>query len=443
MEKNFFHLVVCVKIYKSIYLYVSQRECAYFLIACVSCTAITIANYKKIIRKNIIMKKYSELLKKEYIFVYFIYFWVFFAIGALDQQIPLFFADKNDGPLVYGFFLSSLSVASIIMPTISALLSKKYGSKEVTFFYFFICVIVSVLLFWITNIYIIAVIFLFINISQYVFNFSLGSLVCFSVNNKAKARFFAIRDIFLYGSIALGLMISGILVKKYDVKNIISMFGLFLLVPCIMLFFGKNNKFVSGTMEDDDEEGGGFRGIKKAFKNRKFVLMLIIYSFLSIYSAIYAYVPFLAIEVGLNYSEVLNSFAFVTIVNVIIALFLSHLADSTNKKIFFIIDVGFDLIPIFIFIITTNYYMFIVALVLTALKDVFAPITFAYKYELFSEDGQLLISLLESITGIFTFVLPIVIGILWKQIGKNVFILAFIAVLMATIISFLLPKKVN
>ena len=30
-----------------------------------------------------------------------------------------------------------------------------------------------------------------------------------------------------------------------------------------------------------------------------------------------------------------------------------------------------------------------------------------------------------------------------KQIGKNVFILAFIAVLMATIISFLLPKKVN
>lgn len=51
------------------------------------------------------MKKYSELLKKEYIFVYFIYFWVFFAIGALDQQIPLFFADKNDGPLVYGFSL--------------------------------------------------------------------------------------------------------------------------------------------------------------------------------------------------------------------------------------------------------------------------------------------------------------------------------------------------
>ena len=78
--------------------------------------------------------------------------------------------------------------------------------------------IVSVLLFWITNIYIIAVIFLFINISQYVFNFSLGSLVCFSVNNKAKARFFAVRDIFLYGSIALGLMISGILVKKYGRK---------------------------------------------------------------------------------------------------------------------------------------------------------------------------------------------------------------------------------
>lgn len=390
------------------------------------------------------MKTYSELLKKEYIFIYFIYFWIFFAIGALDQQIPLYFADKNDGPLVYGFFLSSLSVASIIMPTISALLAKIYGSKKVTIIYFITSVIVSMLLFWITNIYIVVVIFLLINISQYVFNFSLGSLICFSVDNKAKARFFAIRDIFLYGSIALGLMASGMLVNKYDVKNIIAIFGLFLLVPCIMLFFGKSNKFVAGAMEDDDkEENLGFRGIKKAFKNREFVLMLIIYSFLSIYSAIYAYVPFLAIEVGLNYSEVLNSFAVVTIVNVFIALFLSNLADSSDKKIFFIIDVGFDLIPIFIFIITTNYYMFIAALVLTALKDVFAPITFAYKYELFTEDGQLLISLLESITGIFTFVLPIVIGFLWKRIGKDVFIIAFVAVFMATIIAFLLPKKVE
>jgi MFS family permease len=389
------------------------------------------------------MKNYRELLRKEYIFVYFIYFFVFFAIGSLDQQIPLYFADKENGPLVYGFFLSSLSVASVIMPTISAMLAKKYGSKKVTVIYFLTSVILAALLFLISNVYIIVVIFLLINISQYVFNFSLGSLICFSVNNKAKARFFAVRDIFLYGSIALGLMISGILVNKYDVKYIISIFGMFLIIPCIMLFFGKNNQFVAGIMEEDDDERAGFRGIKKAFKNREFVIMLMIYSFLTIYSAIYAYVPFLAIEVGLNYSEVLNSFAIVTIVNVFIGLFLSHLADSTNKKIFFIIDVGFDLIPIFIFIFTTNYYMFIVALVLSALKDVFAPITFAYKYELFTKDGQLLISLLESITGIFTFILPVVIGFLWKQIGKNVFIIAFLAVFLATILAFLLPKEVE
>ena len=390
------------------------------------------------------MKNYRELLRKEYIFIYFIYFWVFFAIGALDQQIPLYFADRDNGPLIYGVFLSSLSVASIIMPTISSLLAKKFGSKTVTVVYFMTSVIVAALLFLISNIYVIAVIFLLINISQYVFNFSLGSLICFSVGNNEKARFFAVRDIFLYGSIALGLLISGVLVNKYDIKNIISIFGLFLFIPCIMLFFGKNNKFVAGTMDDDDDdESAGLSGIRRAFKNREFRLMLIIYSFLSIYSAVYAYVPFLAIEVGLHYSEVLNSFAIVTIANIIIALFLSHLADSTNKKIFFMIDVGFDLIPIFIFIITTNYYMFIVALVLTALKDVFAPITFAYKYELFTKDGQLLISLLESITGIFTFVLPVVVGFLWKQIGKNVFIIAFIAVLIATLVAFLLPKKIG
>lgn len=391
------------------------------------------------------MKKYRDLLRKEYIFIYFIYFWVFFAIGALDQQIPLYFADRDNGPLIYGVFLSSLSVAGVIIPTISALLAKRFGSKTVTVVYFIFSVIGAIVLFLISNIYIIAIIFLLINVSQYVFNFSLGSLICLSVDNNEKAKYFAVRDVFLYGSIALGLTISGILANKFDIKNIISIFALFLLIPCIMLFWGKNNKFVVGAMndDDDDDDGFGLRGIKRAFKNREFILMLIIYSFLSIYSAVYAYVPFLAIEVGLNYSEVLNSFAIVTVANVVIALFLSHLADSTNKKLFFIIDVGFDLIPILIFIVTSNYFMFIVALVLTALKDVFAPITFAYKYELFTKDGQLLISLLESITGIFTFVLPVVVGCLWKQIGKNVFIIAFVAVLIATLVAFMLPKKVE
>ena len=387
------------------------------------------------------MKNYRELFRKEYLFVYLIYFWVFFAIGALDQQIPLFFTGKENGPLVYGIFLSALSAANIVMPTVSALLAKRFGSKEVTLFYFLMSAAVSGVLFLVTNTYVIAVIFLLINVSQPVFNFSLGSAICLSIDNQAKARFFAVRDVFLYGSIALGLMLSGILVKRYDVKMIIAAYGLFLLVPCVMLFFGKN-PFVKRTdSEDEEEEETGLKGIKKAFQNREFILMLAVSSFLSVYSAVYAYVPFLAIEVGLNYSEVLNSFAIVTMINVVVALFLSHLADATDKKIFFIIDVGFDLIPILIFLNATNYYLFIAALVLTALKDVLAPITFAYKYELFTEDGQLFISLLESMMGVFTFVLPIVIGILWEQIGKNVFLIGFAAVFLATVTAFFLPGR--
>lgn len=181
------------------------------------------------------MKKYRDLLRKEYMFIYFIYFWVFFAIGALDQQIPLYFADRDNGPLIYGVFLSSLSVAGVIIPTISALLAKRFGSKTVTVVYFIISVIGAIVLFLISNIYIIAIIFLLINVSQYIFNFSLGSLICFSVDNNEKAKYFAVRDVFLYGSIALGLTISGILANKFDIKNIISIFALFLLYFCSFL----------------------------------------------------------------------------------------------------------------------------------------------------------------------------------------------------------------
>lgn len=386
------------------------------------------------------MRKYKDLLSKEYIFIYFIYFWVFFAIGALDQQIPLFFSAIDEGSLIYGVFLSVASIANIIMPTIAALLSKKFGSREVTIIYFMISISLSLLLFAVINVYIIALVFLAISITQPVFNFSLGSFICVSIDDDKKAKFFAVRDFFLYGSISLGLMLSGILVKKYDIKHLIAVYTLFLLIPCIMLL-GRKNIFLKEKMENESREENSFKSIKKAFRNKNFVLMLIIYSFLSIYGAVYAYVPFLAVDIGLNYSEILASFAIVTLINVVVALFLSDLADATNKKVFFIIDVGFDLFPIVIFMFTSNYYIFVAALVLTALKDIFAPITFAYKYEIFGEDGQILISLLESLMGLFTFVLPIVIGKLWIYIGKKVFLIGFVAVCLATLTATFLPKK--
>lgn len=382
---------------------------------------------------------YRNLLKKEYLFVYAIYFFVFFAIGSLDQQIPLFFDTVENGAVIYGVFLSALSFANIVLPTVAVVVAKKIGAKMTGVVCFAFTVLMAGALFLATNAVLIAALFFMINISQIVFNFSLGSAICLAVDSRDKGKFFAVRDVFLYGSISLGLFLSGILVKHVGMKEIIAGYAAVMAIPLVLLLAGGKNRFIR---EDGGEEAEKFtlKGIRKALRNRTFVLLLVVSALLAVYGCVYSYVPMLATGVGLDYTGILNSFAIVTVINVVLALFLSGVADATGRKLFFVVDIVSDLIPITLFMLSENALVFTAALVLAALKDVFAPITFAYKYGLFDEkDGPLYISLLESVTGIFTFVLPTVIGVLWESCGKWLFALAFVAVLAAGIVAAFLP----
>lgn len=158
------------------------------------------------------------------------------------------------------------------------------------------------------------------------------------------------------------------------------------------------------------------------------------------------FIPFLAVEVGLNYSEILASFAGLTLINAILAFVIGSVADKKNKKLFYIIDLASDVVPALIFTFTKNAIVFIAALALSAIKDIFAPTTFAYKYEVFGafgdNDSIHALAALESITCAFTFVMPSVMGLMWQAMGSKMFIISLATIICSVIIAAIfLPRS--
>jgi len=282
-----------------------------------------------------------------------------------------------------------------------------------------------------------------------VFNFSAGTNIIYGIDNSKKGKFFAIRDLFLYSSIALGLFVSSLIINVASVRVAIIFNSSFLLLS--ILFLSRLEKEDSKKVKINSSSEKHFSAFKikamikeysMVIKNRNFVIILSSNILGSIYAATTAFLPFLALSFGMDYQSILYAFAGMTLLNAIFALLIGDVADNSDKRLFYLIDIGSDMIPIILYLLSTNIYIFIVALIISSLKDIFAPTTFAYKYEVFEDsNGQLSIAALETFTNLFTFFIPAIIGILWNVIGRYIFCIAFIAVFISFLLSFLLPKS--
>lgn len=284
--------------------------------------------------------------------------------------------------------------------------------------------------------------------SRTIFNFSVGNEIIFHVEDSKKGKFFAVRDMFLFSGISLGLFIAGIMTKYIKIRSVLILFSAFLFVPTIiMCLFGKQilYKVGNGNFTDERKSMNEYlRMLKKLFRQREFVVLLLIGIFTSVYSSCQAFLPFLASKIGLNYQEILSSFAAITIINVIIALFIGDFSDNNEKKYLYLIDLGSDLVPVIIFAFTNNVILFYIAIFLSSLKDIFAPTSFAYKYELFGKYEDELsrtgIGILESVTNLVSFFMPTVIGFLWGYIDAGIFCIAAFCIILSVLVGFALPR---
>jgi len=371
---------------------------------------------------------------------YILYFFVFVSMGGIEKAIAFFFGDFQNGSVYYGLFLSILAFVEMIMPVLVERVTSATNYKCVAITYFVIVIIIAAINTLCNSwVGVSLLIFIIICEARTVFNFSAGNEIIFSIADNEKGGFFARRDLFLYIGIAISLFLSGAISEKFSPKVAITFLAFMLIIPMVMIQFlkieQKNVYFKSETKL--------FAQALKLLQHKEFLQLLIISVFSSIYFSCSAYIPFLALEIGLNYQEIMGAFAGITVVNAILALFIGDLSDKRNKKVFYIIDLASDIFPCIIFLISQNVSLFIIAIVLSSIKDVFAPSTFAYKYELignFNDDtSKVAIAVLESMTNVMTFFMPLFMGGVWVVIGKNIFIIAIFSISITVLTALFLP----
>ena len=67
------------------------------------------------------------------------------------------------------------------------------------------------------------------------FNYSLGNDINYEIEDDHRGKYFAVRDLFLYGGISLGLFLGGQLVKVIGVSGMYAAAGLLYVLPLVMI----------------------------------------------------------------------------------------------------------------------------------------------------------------------------------------------------------------
>ncbi len=395
-------------------------------------------------------KSYKSVLKRNYLLVYLIYFSFFLFNGPLEQIIPILFEQKGIGEEVYGIFLSLNNIIHIVLPSAVAYMAHRFDSFKIGIIAMAISLIGGCSVAFIDQNYFLVLFFLLLLISgRTIFNFSLGNSINYTFARENRGKYFALRDVFLFGSISIGLFLGGLYTAKYSVDSFYMVFSIGFIVPLfIIAYLSREIKLKKAEVEvnkdtaNSNEEKSKIKIIKDIYKDKKVWAFTLIQIGTTFYATSMNFLPLLGTSLGISVSSIMGMFGAVTIVNSMVALILGHFSDMSGRKWLYVIDLAFDMIPAIVFAFTQNITLFVIGVVLTMVKDSLAPISFAYFYDCFSEEkGVIVMGVLSSIGNSLSFLAPILIGILWSISIKYVFLIGAMGSGLAALVAvFMLPN---
>ena len=389
-----------------------------------------------------IIPSYKDMFKKNYLYLFMIYFVFFFMNGPLEQSLVLLFQNMGFNEVFYGIFLSLNNAVGIFLPSAVAILTIKFKFKRVTIIGLLISITGGILLGIISGPWPAVICALILFSGRAFFNFSFGSIVNISIPANERAKYFVVRDLFLFGGISAGLLAGSRIISRINIGWLYISFSIGLAFALFLVLFYAGRIDNAGDTKDAEKTKRKLR-LSHIKKDKVMLTFVLVQCLKQIYGTTTAFVPLLAMQLGLDAGNVLSIIGIVTFCNSILSVFLAHLSDATGRKKLFILDIIIDIIPCLLYAFTSSVLFFCIGLAVSTIKDAFAPISFAYLYDCLDDDKTVtMIGLIDSASNAVGLFIPALMGLLWSISYRSVFIIGAAACLLAAILSAInLPAK--
>jgi len=376
---------------------------------------------------------------------------LFFIVdGPVQNMLPVLLEEKGQPARYYGYLLAFINACCVIVPGLVGILSVKYSAYRVAAVAMVAAIVTGCMACSVNQAYLLVAVLVVLACTRTGFNYSLGNDINYEIADEHRGKYFAVRDLFLYGGISLGLFLGGQLVKIVRVSGMYAAAGVLYILPLIMIFVvyreygaGKDGQKMDSTADDETKKQVSWSVFGKIAGDKKFWSYMIVKFFANIYGVATEYLPLYALTIGISVSNVMSIFSFMTLFNAVGALFVSHMGDIKGRKWFYVFDIGFDALPAIIFLLSHNVITFVLGIIFSMVKDVFASVSFAYFYDVFDDhNGTIILGIVESFSSAVGIIMPVVIGWVWEFSPQLVFGIGAVGCLLsAGVAAMFLPNK--
>ena len=403
-----------------------------------------------------ILQSYKGMFRKKYVKIYLLYMLFFMVDGPVQNMLPVLLEEKGQPARYYGYLLALINACCVVVPGLVSILSVKYNAYRVAAVAMIAAIVTGCMAFGVNQTYLLIrvrtliAVLVVLACARTGFNYSLGNDINYEIEDEHRGKYFAVRDLFLYGGISLGLFLGGLFVKRAGVSGMYAAAGLLYVLPLVMLLIvrrecgaGKDGQKTDSDAEEEAEERVSWRVFRRIAGDKKFWSYMIVKFFANIYGVAMEYLPLYALTIGISVSNVMSIFSFMTLFNAVGALFVSHMGDLKGRKWFYVFDIGFDALPAMIFLLSQNVPLFVFGIILSMVKDVFASVSFAYFYDVFDDhNGTIILGIVESFSSAVGIIMPVVIGWVWEVSPQLVFGIGAVGCLLsAGVAAVFLPNK--
>ena len=396
-----------------------------------------------------LLRSYKGMFGRKYVKIYLLYMLFFMVDGPVQNMMSVLLEEKGQPARYYGYVLALVNACCVVVPGMVSIISVKYDAYRVAVVAMLAAVITGCAAGSIDQAYLLVGALVLLACVRTAFNYSLGNDINYEIEEEHRGKYFAVRDLFLYGGISVGLFLGAQMVRAVNVSGMYLAAGALYVLPLVMILLVRR-ECGAGQPAKTDPDGSGeteekvtWRSFCRIAGDKKFWSYMIVKFFANIYGVAMEYLPLYALAMGISVSNVMAIFSFMTLFNAVGALFVSHMGDVKGRKWFYVFDIGFDALPAMIFLLSRSVPVFIAGIVLSMVKDIFASVSFAYFYDVFDDhNGTIILGVVESFGSAIGIVMPVVVGWVWEFSPQLVFgIGAAGCLLSAGVAAVFLPDK--